>query len=82
MAVSIMIGCIVWIRGPFRCGSFSDLRILRTKLKSMLQENETVIADRGYKDEKCKHLLSDTTYYRRLYSVNRARHEIVNRRFK
>ena len=82
IAVPIISVCIVWIHGLFRCGSFSDLRMFKTKLKSMLQENETVITDRGHKEEKCEYLLSGMMYHGHLYPVIRALHEVFNRRFK
>lgn len=74
---------IVWIRGPYACGSHPDLRIYRESLKGMLQQDELVIADEGYKDASvfsAKDAAEDgmLDYHRAI----RARHEIVNGRLK
>ncbi len=62
--------------------SFTDLKIFRLKLKLMLATNEYVIADRRYKDTKCIFISSNMIHEDRLFSICRARHEIVNRRLK
>ena len=51
IAISISTSYIVWVNGPFPCGSFPDLRIFRRNLKSILENDEQVIADRGYPDK-------------------------------
>lgn len=59
-----------------------DLVIFRTKLKNLLQDNEKVICDSGYPDEKC---ITPSGRYDFLSSVHnslRARHEALNGRLK
>ena len=82
IAVSVFTGRIVWVNGPFPCGSYSDLRIFRRNLKKMLDQNEKVIADRGYRDSKCVYFPNNLDYPDSLYSTVRARHEIMNKRLK
>ncbi len=59
-----------------RCSYF------RSNLKQALSQNERVIADRGYGDEKCMTLSRLTEDERNLAADIRARHETVNARFK
>ena len=42
-------GDIVWLNGPFPCGSCPDLEIFCLGLKNKLGPGEKVIADRGYR---------------------------------
>ncbi len=51
--ISIESGHIVWIHGPWPCGEFSDLKNFTLVMKGALQWGENVIADKGYKDERC-----------------------------
>lgn len=73
---------LVSIHGPFPCGSHSDLRMFRLGLKAALACGEKVIADGGYRDEKC--VLGDDVDcdQRAILSTVRARQETVNGRFK
>lgn len=82
VAISVATGHIVWVHGPFPCGKYNDIRIFRLKLKNLLLPHEKVIADRGYRDEKCVYLPNDLIYADNLYSSVRARHENANRRIK
>lgn len=43
-----------------------------------LEENELVVADRGYRHKRCVY----SSQYDSVFSAIRARHEIVNRRLK
>jgi len=53
IGVCIETGWICWYYGPIPCGT-PDLSIFRMKLKSLLGENECVLADRGYRgDSQC-----------------------------
>ena len=82
LAASVETGYIVWVHGPYPCGSHPDVCIFRIMLKGMLSDNEKIIADRGYRDIKCTYTaLSDPTLARN-FSLCRARHEAVNRRIK
>jgi len=88
IAVSLKKGDIVWIHGPFPCGSWPDISIFRCCLKTFLEENERVEVDNGYKGEdpiSCKTpggistLIDDRIIERNRI---RARHETVNARLK
>ena len=82
IAVSTITRFIIWAHGPYPCGAYSDLKIFRLKLKGVLLPNEKVIADRGYKDEKCAYFPSDMKYPDKLFSKSRARYETFNQRIK
>ena len=85
IAVSIFSGDIVWFNGPFPCGEWPDIAIFRSGLKDMLDNNEMVEADNGYKGEPTTVRTRDD-YVNQLenYEKNkiRARHETVNKRLK
>ena len=49
--MSIQTGYIVWVNGPFECGSYPDIKIFWKNLKSHLDPNEFVEADAGYHGE-------------------------------
>ena len=70
------------MNGPFACGSNPDVTIFRDRMKKKLDEGELEVADKGYKDASC--LLSDDVPVkdRLLHVLIRARHEVVNKRFK
>ena len=56
--------------------------IFRKGLKAALRENEMVIGDKGYSDEKC---ITDSNHChvsRKNFVRIKARHETVNRRLK
>ena len=81
IAVCIHSGEIVWCHGPFKCGSYPDLRIFRLRLKNLLIEsNEKAIADRGYRDEVC--VTPDSNPRNEQLSRIRARGEAANGRLK
>lgn len=82
VAVCIATGRIVSAHGPFPCGQYSDVRIFRIALKARLEDGEYIVADGGYNDERCRSCKGTNDPNRRLFSVIRARHETVNRRFK
>ena len=89
IAVCILTGWIVWVMGPFPCGDWPDISIFRFALKEMLDENERVEADDGYRGEDPLHakvpksmvhghdekMLVVRTHVRR-------RHETANKRIK
>lgn len=80
IGVGIHSGALVWLHGPFPCGTHSDTTIFRNNLKKKLGRNESIIADCGYTDSKCvsKFQTSNKHKFRRI----RARHERVNMIFK
>ena len=87
IAIAIRTGLIVWINGPFPCGSFPDLKIFRNGLQGILGENERVEADAGYvgcdpefaKTPKSCFVREDR---KKLQNRVRARQETANKRFK
>ena len=68
--------------GPWPAGSFSDIRIFRQGLRNYLNDNEFVIADKGYPDSRCLQPPGITHPQHSLYRVVRSRHEIMNKRIK
>ena len=83
VGVGICSGGIVWVNGPFPCGSWPDLNIARDGLVNFLEEGEKVIADGGYGGDS--HFLTPTGVndnFNNVMSVIRARHETVNGRLK
>lgn len=82
IGVSVRSKKIVWVYGPFACGSNPDLLIFRSKMKGSMKPGETVIADSGYKDEKCVTPDGVNSRIGKLHSTLRARHERLNQCFK
>ena len=84
VGVCIQTGDICWINGPFMCGRWPDINIFRVGLKRRLNQNEMVVADKGYRgDSKCHtnaHLVSLAD--KRATNKALARHETVNKRVK
>jgi len=84
VGVCIQTGSIVWVNGAYPCGSWSDVKIFRHRLKHLLAPNELVEADKGYKwDDRCRNpdsyvSRSDQRASRRA----RARQETINHRLK
>ena len=74
---------IVWVNGPFLCGSHPDVTIYRNGTKFELARDEREVADKGYTDDAC---LTPGTVLSHiptaLLSFLRARHETVNKRHK
>ena len=69
--------------GPFPCGKYHDLTIFENYVQPLLNENEMVETDRGYRNIKCRNpedffTKSEREAKKRLA----ARHEVVNTRFK
>jgi hypothetical protein len=90
IGVCIQTGWIVWVNGPFPCGSFPDLKIAKQNLFHELDRGEKVICDRGY---KLGGRYVDFPRYRRgsvlarlpinrMKTKVRARHETCNKRLK
>lgn len=84
VGLCIRTGWIVWISGPYPCGSWSDLTIFRHDLKNQLLQNELVEADQGYRgDEKAlEPNICFTQWQYDMKFILRARHEHVNQRLK
>lgn len=82
VALCIATGHIVWVFGPFPCGSHPDLTIFRLRMKAALLPGEKVVADGGYRDDACLLRTDVEGEQRLLLATVRARQETVNRRFK
>lgn len=75
----------MWYHGPFAPGPNTDIVIFRYKLKQLLLPNEKVVADKGYDgDPKCMtpHQFVLSKRHKKMMSIARSRHEVVNRRLK
>jgi DDE superfamily endonuclease len=89
VAVNIQNGWIVHVNGPFPAGRYSDLKIARERLTTLLEnsvcEGEMALADGGYQDG---YLYFETptgdneSEDQRMKAIARARHETINRRLK
>lgn len=87
VAISIRSGDVVWIHGPFPCGSWPDITIFRNALKYELNDGEKVEADKGYRGEpECVCVPNHNVFLnrvgRRQKTLVRARHETLNKRLK
>lgn len=90
IAVSLQKGHIVWVHGPFPCGSYPDISIFRQSLKHYLGKNERVEADDGYHGDDPIYIktprglssLSEGAKAKELRHRIRSRHETVNKRIK
>jgi hypothetical protein len=84
IGICIQTGWIVWVNGPFPCGSWPDLRIARDWLIYELEAGEMYCADGGYLDGNQYSVTPNglNNEDQRMRSLARARHETVNRRFK
>ena len=51
IGLSLQLGHIVWVNGPYPCGAWSDIKIFRDRMKLDLSKNERVEADNGYTGE-------------------------------
>jgi hypothetical protein len=83
VAVCIATGWIVWLNGPYRCGTWNDLKIAKDGLHLILDTDERYIADGGYRTPQALHPLDAYTHEETHYmQICRTRHETVNRLFK
>ena len=88
VALSIRTGLIVWLNGPFPCGSFPDIKIFKNGLQGMLGQFERVEADAGYVGcdplyvKKTPKSIFGREDRKELQNRVRARQETVNKRFK
>lgn len=83
VAVSLDTADIVWVHGPYPCGSYPDVLIFRRCMKGSLDEDEFVLADKGYGDNRCltpKTISSPISPV--LHEAFADRHETVNKRLK
>ncbi len=88
IGISLQLGNIVWIHGPYPCGSWPDIKIFRDCLRTYLDENERVEADDGYCGDAPRYCKTPTDFCSIAEDVDkyrnrlRARHETVNKRLK
>ena len=82
VGLAIEDGNLVWVHGPFPCGSYPDLKTFEVGMARLLDPGEKVAADGTYWDERCIIFDNIPSNYRKLFSDIRARHETVNGRFK
>ena len=83
VAICIATGWIVWLRGPYRCGSWPDLSIAQDALHLYLDDGERYVADNGYNCQEALIPNDVQTFYEMYYmSTARSRHETVNQLFK
>lgn len=80
IAISIHTGEIVWCHGGYPCGKYPDITVARMHLVGLLNENEKVIADRGYNDP-CVFILP-TEANKGRHKMIMSRHETVNKRIR
>ena len=85
VAICLQTGDIVWVNGPFPCGSYSDRVIARDEgLEDALDDGEMYVGDGGYRDGYVR-AETPTGYNNQdqwMKGIARARHETVNARFK
>ena len=83
VGVSLQLGDIVWVNGPYPCGSYPDLKIAKALIVHQLRAGEKICADGGYRLRT--HFDTPTglnNEKQRMQQVARSRHETVNARFK
>lgn len=83
VGISVHMGRIVWVNGPFACGGYPDLKIFKANLLHRLGPTERILADNGYRHPKC--LTPDIDmgdFEKEVHMRQRARHETVNKRLK
>ena len=83
IGLSLRTGKIVWIYGPFKCGSFPDQRIFKKRLEKKLSDvGERAIADNGYSGLSVISKEHLARHFKNHHARYRAKHETVNARFK
>lgn len=86
IAVDIWTSKIVWINGPYKCGSYPDVTIFQYGgLMNKIATGKKGIADRGYvgcEEKLCMPSESAPLEVRRFMSRVRCRHETCNGRIK
>ena len=48
IALSILMGDMCWVNGPYEAGRWPDIKVFRDSLMSQLEKGEMVEADDGY----------------------------------
>ncbi|KAI0556617.1 hypothetical protein FGB62_352g06 [Gracilaria domingensis] len=73
---------ILWINGPFGCGDNPDSKIFDYRLNHVLLQNEKIVTDNGYEQEKCITPDNVQDSVKKQHLMFRARHEKLYSRFK
>ena len=83
IGISLQRGDIVWVNGPYPCGTYPDLKIARGVIIHQLLPGEKIVADSGYRD---RNYFDYPTGFNNpkmsMQQVARSRHETCNARFK
>lgn len=89
VATCIRSGDLVWISGPWEPGMYPDISIFRySGIMDLLDENERVEADDGYRGESPKYVRCPSKCataieeFEQMEAFARRRHETINKRFK
>jgi hypothetical protein len=83
IGLAIFFDHIVWLNGPFPCGSYNDHKIYTEGLGMMLKNvNEKAVADAGYSHYTISKKYNGSHEWKKAKSRIRARYESVNSRFK
>ena len=84
IGVCIKTGWIVWVNGPFPAGAWLDREIARSGINRHLENNECYVGDGGYYHggQWAKTPTGHNNTEQKMYALARARHEMVNSRFK
>lgn len=80
IGISLSRGYIVWVNGPYPCGTHRDIDIFQSGIKRRLLPEELVLADRGYPDFNCCINVPELTPA--VSQKYLARHETCNGRMK
>lgn len=76
LAVGLYAPRIVWVNGPYLCGSYPDVLIFRLKLRDNLLAEESVLTDGGFHVGKCVHSIPEEDVG--FTTLVRAIHEALN----
>ena len=84
IAVAAYASHIVWVNGPFPCGSFSDLKIYKEMglAQKLIDAGEKCVADGTYRHYTVSQKGRGRLSWRQQKNRLRARHETVNNRIK
>jgi hypothetical protein len=86
LGVSILMGDLVWIQGPYPAGKYTDIKIFKKVLRQFLDPGEQVEADEGYIGHpdkiKCPQNVGTPAKKWAMQGRVRAHQETLNRQLK
>jgi DDE superfamily endonuclease len=86
IGVSTRRSAIIWVNGPFKAGTYTDIKIFREKgLMQQMPNGKKAIADKGYNGEPtflATPNRMDSQILKKFKRRSRARHESLNARLK